>query len=317
MRGFRWLCCVLLAVCGTTAEGWRPGDHPAEVIRPVAGLTRPVRMVAIAAEVSGRISDPGPAVGSVIASSAVVLDDRLAQLDRATNAAAVAQADADSAYRERESQRIVRLFVDGRVSEGERDAAAHAARTAALALDRAKAELARSDELLARHRIALPEGWRVLRRLREVGAVVQPGEPVLEIGDLSAVVATLHLSEDEITVLANAQVLFGGLPVAVRAIRTTEYADAQSRKRPVDIELPGSVGGGREVLVMLRLPDPSGALIVPAALVRADLDGRFVQASDGRSLAVTILRTLPDGMLAVLPDAALAGSTLVAQATAP
>ena len=312
MTGFQVLCCLLLISALSSAEGWRPSEHPADVVRPVAGLTRPVRIVAVAAEVAGRITDPGPEVAAATTAGRLQLDERIARLDRDSASAAVAQAQADSAYRTREAERIERLAGDGRVSDGERDASRYAAQAAALALVRTQADLARSDELLARHRVDLPKNWRVLRRLREAGAVVLPGEPVLEIGDLSTVVVTLHLAEDEIAVLPAAQVVVGGQPVAVRAVRITEQADALSRKRPVDIELDGSAGGGREALVMLRLPDPSKALAIPSALIRADLDGRFVRTGDGRTLRVTVLRQAGDGMLAVLPDEALAGATLVA-----
>ncbi len=312
MPGFLVLCGLLLATTLTAAEGWRPAEHPADVVRPVGGLTRPVRIVAIAAEVAGRITDPGPAVAANTSDGRLQLEDRLARLDRDSAGAAVAQAQADSTYRTREAERIERLAGDGRVSDGERDAARYAAEAARLALLRSQADLARSDELLARHRVDLPAGWRVLRRMHEAGAVVQPGQAVLEIGDLSTVVVTLHLAEDEIAALPAAQVVVAGQPVAVRAVRIADQADALSRKRPVEVELDGAAGGGREALVMLRLPDPAKALAVPATLIRADLDGRFVHTSDGRSLRVTVLRQTSDGMLAVLPDEALAGATLVA-----
>jgi hypothetical protein len=305
-------CCLLLATALPAGEAWRAAEHPAPLLRPVAGLTRPLHVVAIAAETAGRIRDPGPAMGTMVADGvALVLDDALAHTERATAAAALASAEAEAAFRAREAARVERLFGEARISEGERDAAAHAAQAAALARDGARSQLARADEQLARYRIALPAGWQVLRRLREAGAVVQPGEPVLEVGDLSAVVATLHLGEDEIAALPRAVATVAGAAQAIRAVRVADLADAQSRKRAVEIELPGAAGGGREVLVALPLPDPNGAVAVPTALIRADLDGRFVRTSDGRSLRVTILRTVGDGLVAVLPTPDLLAATLI------
>lgn len=313
MPGCVHVCCLLLlSIALSTGEAWRPADHPAELVRPVAGLTRPLRVVAIAAETAGRIREPGPDMGAMIADGvALVLDDALARADRAAAAATLASAEAEAAFRAREAARVERLFGEARISEGERDAAAHAALAAALARDGARAQLARADEQLARHRVALPAGWQVLRRLREAGAVVQPGEPVLEVGDLSAVVATLHLGEDEIAALPRAVATIAGAVHAIRAVRVADLADAQSRKRAVEIELPGAAGGGREVLVALPLADPNGAVAVPSALIRADLDGRFVRTSDGRSLRVTILRTAGDGLVAVLPTPELLAAALV------
>jgi len=65
------------------------------------------------------------------------------------------------------------------------------------------------------------------------------------------------------------------------------------------------------VLVALPLPDPNGAVAVPITLIRADLDGRFVRTSDGRSLRVTVLRTAGDGLVAVLPTPELLAAGLV------
>lgn len=314
MRGFRLPVPFLLVAALAAADQpdvWRPADHPAQVLRPVAGLTRPKRMVALAAEVAGRVADPGPEMGTAVPDGAVLaLDDRLARADRAVAQAAAEQAEAEAAYREREARRIEGLFADRRVSEGERDAAAHAARGAVLALAAARAQLARADEILARHRVALPAGWRVLRRLREAGAVVQPGEAVLELGDLAAVTVALHLDAAEVGALPAAEASVDGGRLPLLAWRAADTADPVSRKRAVEVDLPGSAGGGREAIIALRLPDPAGALVVPAAFVRADLDGRQVRTRDGRSLRVTVLRADPGG-LAILPTPELLAAELV------
>ncbi len=318
MPGFRTVCCLLIAVWALASEAWRPADHPAAILRPIAALTRPVHIVAVAAEVAGRVRDPGPAMGSLIGDAmGVQLDDSLAQAERVIAAVTLTQAEAEANFRRREGERIANLFGQGRISEGERDAATHAAEAADLARARAAAELARRQRLVDLHRVDLPAGWQVLRRHREAGSVVQPGEPILEVGDPTAVVATVHLDEAEIAALAQATATVGGSIFPIQAVRSSALADAQSRKRPVEIELPGAAGGGREVLVTLRLPDPSGALAIPTALIRADLDGRFVRTDDGRSLRVTILRSTGDDLVAVLPDPALLSAALVPPAQTP
>lgn len=312
MPGSRLLCLVLLAVAACAGEAWRPAEHPATVLRPLAGLTRARAVVACAPEVGGRLTDPGPPLGTTIPPGAqVVLDDALARAELAVAAAAVAQAGAEAAFRAREARRIEELFAQQRVSEGERDAAAHAAAAAALALDAARAQEARAGIVLARHHVTLPVGWQVLRRLRETGAVLQPGEAVLEAGDLAGVVVVLHLGEDEIAALPAATASVGGTSLPIVAVRAAQSADPATRKRPVEVELPGAAGGGREALFVLRLPDPAGALLVPEALLRAEPDGRFARTADGRRLRVTVLRA-GEGGVAVLPTPELAAAALVA-----
>lgn len=320
MTGFRvvLLLAPLLAIAAepaapAAATRWRPAEHPAPVLRPIAGLTRPVRVLAIAAEVAGRVVDPGPPVGSEIPPGAALrLDPVLAEADRAVAAAQAVRATAEAAFRGREAARLARLAAEGRIGEAEHAAATHAAEAARLAAEAAAAELARAEALLARRSVPLPAGWRVLRRHREAGAVVQPGEPVLEAGDPAAVSVLLHLGEDEIAALPAAVATVGGRTWPVLAVRVPEQADALSRKRPVELELSGAAGGGREAVVLLSLPDPLGALAVPAGLLRGGADGSQARTADGRLLRVTVLREAGPGLLAVLPTPELAAAELVA-----
>jgi hypothetical protein len=257
--------------------------------------------------------DPGPPVGAEIPAGALLrLDPALAEADRAVAAAQAARAAAEAAYRGREADRLARLAAEGRIGEAEHAAATHAATAARLAAASADAELARAEALLARRSVALPAGWRVLRRLREAGAVVQPGEAVLEAGDPAAVSVLLHLGEDEIAALPEAVATVGGRTWPIAAVRVPEQADALSRKRPVELELPGAAGGGREAVVLLSLPDPLGALAVPARLLRGGPDGSQARTADGRILRVTVLREAGPGLLAVLPTPELAAAELVA-----
>ena len=58
------------------------------------------------------------------------------------------------------------------------------------------------------------------------------------------------------------------------------------------------------------LPDPAGAVTVPADFIRAELDGRLVRTRDGRNLRVTVLRAA-EGGLALLPTPELLAAELV------
>lgn len=303
---------LLAALASVLAAGevWRPAEHPAMLERCISALTRPSRILAVASEVPGRLCDSGPPPGSAIAPGvALALDPAWAEAELRLARAQLAQAEAEAAYRAREAERAASLHRAGRLAEAERDAAVHAAERAALARAAAEAALARTELQLARHRIELPAGWVVVRRWREAGSVVAPGEPILELADVAAVLADLQLSPEELAALPGASVEAGGQRWAPIGWRVRPLADPQTRRLPVELELPGAVGSGREVQVRLALPDPLGAVLVPAAAVLADRDGRFVRTRDGRRLPLTVLRAL-DGALAVLPTPELLAAEL-------
>ncbi|MDW8373659.1 MAG: HlyD family efflux transporter periplasmic adaptor subunit [Planctomycetota bacterium] len=306
---------ALLAVLGVAAlaagDGWRPAEHPAPLLRPLSGLTRPLRTLLIASEVPGRLLGPVPALGERIADgSALLIDDAWARADAAVARAQLAAARAAADHQRREAERWEQLRREGRAAEAERAAAQHAAEAAALAVGVAEAELARLELRLARHRLPLPAGWQVLRRWREAGSLVQPGEPILEVGDLSALVVTVHALPEELPALPTAEATVEGRRFPIQAVRIGLLADAQTRKLPVELELPAAAGCGREAVITLRLPDPLGAVLVPKRAILADLDGRFVTGRDGRRIAVRIVRELGEHC-AVLPSAELLASELL------
>lgn len=308
----RRLLALLVALAGGLwpGDGWRPAEHPARLERRISALTRPLRVLAVAAEVPGRLRDAGPMPGCAVEEgAAIALDPAWAEAELALARAQLAQLAAEADHRAREAARLAALRRDGQVAEAERDAAAHAAAQAALARAVAEAAVARAELHLARHRVALPAGWMVLRRWREAGSVLAAGEPILELGDTATVIADLQLAPEELPALATAAVEAGGRRWAPRAWRVRPVADPHTRRLPVELELPGEVGSGREVQLRLDVPDPLGAVLVPAAATFSDRDGRFVRTRDGRRLPLTVLRAADDA-LAVLPTPELLAGEL-------
>jgi HlyD family secretion protein len=147
---------------------------------------------------------------------------RAQEIDRAL--AAREAADAELALQTREHARIARLFAEGIVAQGERDrlenllANARAGRDQAAArldelregfrieeIEAARAELARAAaelelaELdLARCQLFAPAAGRVLSKSREAGEIVQPGTPIVTLGDLSRPWVNVYVGERDL-----------------------------------------------------------------------------------------------------------------------
>jgi hypothetical protein len=346
----------LLLVLGLAAAGfagepaavWRPHAHPAYEVRNILGFTVPAHELALASEVPGRLVAVGFDAGTVIpegddaARMAWRLDDGPAALAEAQAAAALAEAqaavvqlraEAAVAARERDFRAgeldRLRRGGDG-IAARDLDATTFAAeaaelRTAAMAaaVARGEAGLATAQQALAlaadrraRHTVAAPAGWTVTARLREPGALVMPGEPVLLLADLRELAVIVHLDDAELAALpaegvALAVVRLPDRQVPARLHHAEVRIDPRSCKRRVELRLPGdaALGGGQEVRLAIRLPDPGGVL-VPEDHLSIRMEQRYVHDVDGGSWPVTVLRR-QDGQVVIAADALPAGIGLV------
>ena len=192
-------------------------------------------------------------------------------------------------------------------------AADHAAAVAArgqaeAAIQSAVAQIAMAESQLSstkaqrsRHAVTAPVGWIVVARLREPGAMVAAGTPVLHLADVSRLLLTLRLDEAELADLrrrtgaGTLSVRFADGKTSVATLRRIDVQyDVSSRKRLVELLLPGDAApeasGGLAVEVLLSVPDPSGGLAVPSALVQWRIEQPWVRLADGSERPVGVLR---------------------------
>ncbi len=230
------------------------------------GHTRVGERYTISAPVGGRVLrislEPGDAVqagrtelATLLPVAAPLLDARTraeaearvqtatAGLERAR--AALAQARTAATFAEQERDRVLKLFAAEAVSARERDEAENQAQAGAQAVDVAAAAATAAEHELDVARAALtattdsrraggspvtlraPIDGVVLRRLRESEAVVAPGEPLIEIGNL----ATLEIVADFLS--SDAVQMQPGMPVLVeRWGGATPLAGAVRRIEP-------------------------------------------------------------------------------------
>jgi len=334
---------ALLALTGSAhaADQYDPHSHPAVVARRVTAYTAPIRMLDVAADEPGRIVSiavqPGDRVpGGDLA--IVRLDAELADLAVATAEAQLAarRRDAewhaqDRAHAERTAERAEKIFAEGRMAEQDRDAALRErdrARGMAAAdigiIAAAEAELAAAKTRRSHRDVRAPANWVVIERLREPGAMVAAGEPILRLADVSELVVQVRLDESELAALRAAAAAtalnlhFAGAKAAIPArIRQVDVTfDPVSRKRMVEIAIDGAAApeasGGLVTELRLAIPDPSGGLLVPNELVEWRLEQAWVRTAEGQELPVQPLRRIDTGIV-IAADALPIGTTLAAQ----
>ena len=290
---------------------------------PVAGYARRIEVL------PGQAIAAGDALVKLEPLATESLDPRTAAEARAelaraeaaaSSAVAESQAAAAAAARARQRhQRLEKAALGGAVTRDELDAAAAEARTADAAARAAafRAELARASVEAARARLAIGGGTRavdpiitvrapvaacVLEVNRESEGVVQPGEPLLELGCRRSLEVHADVLSADVAMLSPGQAAqieeWGGarpLAAAVRRIEPKAFTKisalgVEEQRVWVVLDLldpPAtwtSLGDGFRVMVKFLLWRGEDVLQVPAAAV-FDVDGTaqvFLLGDDGR-----------------------------------
>jgi HlyD family secretion protein len=267
----------------------------------------------------------GVPVASIGPAAPVLLDSRSRAVAEATAAAAqaamdlaraqVAQAEATRDFATSEVNRATALIQKGAISERAFDNAVRDQKTAEAAVSSAMANLAvREKELESAMAVLSPDGGaarccvdilapvsgRVLRVLTESEQVVQPGTPILELGDpgnLEVVVDLLSRDVVRVKVGAAATISgWGGPPMAARVERVEPSARTQvsalgieEQRVTVILALEGTqktlaeLGHGFRVIASIAVWQADDVLTIPVgALFRDGQDWATYVVRDGR-----------------------------------
>ncbi len=322
-----------------TVEVARVARRPLAVQIEEEGTARISEVFTVSAPIGGKLTrislDPGDPVmaretvvaqiGPVVAA---LLDDRAravaqAGLDAAKAAvdlarAQLVQAEATRDFARIEAERARALFARQAVSQQARDAAALAERSAEAGLASAVANLAvrererdSAQAVLAGGaegapggcclRLTAPVSGRVLRVLTEDEQVVQPGTPLIEIGNPGKLEITVDLlSRDAVRLVpgALAEIAdWGGPPLAARVERVDPAAETrvsalgiEEQRVEVILRLSGprsdwqGLGHGFRVVARIDVWQAEDVLTVPVgALFRDGSDWATFVAQDGRA----------------------------------
>lgn len=235
-----------------------------EIVEQVAlsGTVTAARRSAVSVEVAGMVArirvEEGDRIeeGDVLAS----LDARRVRLMSEQAEAAMRQAEAELADAERRLDMARRLAERRAVSEDERRSLETEVQADRAILDRLKAEAEEQALLLEFHEIRAPFAGVVAQRFTEAGAWVQPGDPVVELVELSRLRIDVAVPQEFYSRLA------GGARATVRLDAKPEAAIEGALQSAVPVASPGS----RTFLARIVVPNDDGALM-PGLSVKATL----------------------------------------------
>lgn len=296
-------------------------------IREVYSISAPITGQILRIDLhAGDEVEKGQSIVSIRPAAPGLLDARLRRVAEAASAAAgagvdlaaaeVRQADSQLAFLKTELARTERLAAQGNISESARDRARLAVETAIAALDSAKASLTVRRRELERAQAALiesgnddgpccttltaPVSGRILRVLAESEQVVQPGEPLVQIGDpRNLEIAADVLSRDAVQIKPGADAIidgWGGAPLAARVTRvepsaTTKVSALGIEEQRVAVVLdlmgqsaPAGLGDGFRVIVRIRVWQGNNVIAAPvAALFRDGGEWAVYRVENGRA----------------------------------
>lgn len=291
------VCAVALGACRGAHDETRPASAPSPAAAPRSVRVVPVTRVGGGAQalVAARVEARQRAVLSArVPATVVALPARVGQrvargallvrLDDAAFAAALEAAQASLHAAQAESARVANLLAKNAATPRERDEAQ--AREAA-----ARAALSAARDSLAYAVLRAPFSGTVAARQVELGDVVQPGRPLIEVEGDDGLELRTTVDGAQAAGLRRGQTLraeVDGQPQALRAVISAVAlaGDPGTHRFEVRADLPAAAGLRSGLFARLALPGAGGesGLSVPveAVFARGGLTGVFV-AQDGRA----------------------------------
>lgn len=268
----RWLFSLFIAImlfaCGDNEETHQAETQKTQVKTAVAkvealgaqsvysGTVEALERIQLSTKIMGWLEELPFAEGESFQKG-----DLLVKLSSKDVAAKVAQAEAGLAEAnthfnntERNLKRVEALFAEKAAPQKELEdmrAAFASAKARKLAAERMKAEV---DELARYASIRAPFAGRVARKMVEIGNMVNPGHPVLEIENADRVKVVAKVSEREV------QNLHVGMPVTVSVEAAASASNGSSPKAKITRIVPAADPVSRQFEIQVELKNPDGSI---------------------------------------------------------
>jgi RND family efflux transporter MFP subunit len=289
----------------------------------LTGFTRARTLMTLVSEESGRVHKVVADVGDTLGEHGLFaeLDTTFIELDLEANRADQQRLQSELTYNKKEMERYEQLVRSNNAPQSTLDNNIRAHQSALQQLRAKQIEERVLMERMKRFSLLGPPGWQVVTRFIEPGEWLTSGAKVAELGRFDVLLVPFALSSEEYRALGpkGSEVTLRltdlGTDVTATVARVSPGFDAQSRKINVDLEIAQGefeFRGGLRVELALDMPDPGGAVLVPAtALVKA-YEEYFLITPEGARVRVVLLGGADDGMRRVSgPDVRAGDSFLV------
>lgn len=276
------------------------------------GFTRAIQKMTVTGEVSGRYTAVHVDIGDTIEEEVVAeIDPTFVRLDLEKNRIGQRKTVRRLQLEKKTLQRYTNLIKKNSTARATYDKALLNSEILKLSLQELQAEEDRLDEMLKRHTLRAPKGWRVIERFVEPGEYVRQGEPVLQLGNFTRMSVAFQLTYEQLELLRNQEDLrlfLADLQQQVKAsiLRISPDFDARKKKIAVELMVRGndlqeSAGrSGLRALLTLQGKEEAGTFLVPRSAIAGDYDTHWLIDGEGKQHRIIRLGTTASGSEAIV-----------------
>ncbi len=274
----------------------------------LTGFTRARAGMDLIPEVAGKCVDLYADVGEVIADNGIFasVDATMVELDLQANALSQQQTRSTLRFNTTQVKRYRQLHTSKSSSQARLDEQELELEQSRIKLEQLQVEEQRLRELLARHRIKAPPGWRIIERQVEPGQWLRSGQVIARAGDFQQLIVPFAVTRAELRSLQEqGDTIIVHLPFDGKEGRGSLYRispgfDPVSRKIQVEILLSETTcdnlslqQGGVQVEVKVEVPDPMHSLLIPASAVLERYEENRLIRSTNQEMRVIVLGNAP------------------------
>jgi RND family efflux transporter MFP subunit len=268
-------------------------------LQKFTGYTRARTVLILSAEESGRVERLFADVGEAVPAAGrfACLDDSFLKLEQRANETEQARVRVDIDYFRKQVKRYSSLVAGNSSAQIQLDEFERNLQSSIQQLEGLKIQSSVLAERGERHCVPAPAGWLVMDRQVEAGQWVTRGQQVARVGDFSRLLIPFALSSSEYQALQGVEDLRvrledSDVDLPARIARVSPAFDEVSRKIPVELEIGDGLNirrGGLRVQLSLRLPLPSGAVVLPLEALSERYEQYWLKREDGSEVRVVYL----------------------------
>ncbi len=301
---------LLWAAAAPAAEAGVAVARPSWRQVQLTAFTRARAEMPVISEAAGRCLQVPGDVGDAVGPGGVFarLDDVFVRLDQEANQVEQKRLMSRIAYFEKEVGRHAKLVARKSEPQQKLDTLEQDLDQARLQLKALKTQARILAERRERFTVEAPPGWLVVTRQVEPGKWVTAGAVLGRVGDFSTLLVPLALSPAEYHALQKAPrpliltVPATGAKLKARVERVSPAFDPTTRKINLDLAVSDGLAemrGGVRVELTLSMPDPAGAVLLPARAVTERYQEHWLRPEKGPEMRVVLLGPGPDGLVRV------------------
>ncbi len=306
------ICCLLLLAAPVYGQApQNSADQrartftvlPAQQQILLTGFTRARATLDIIPEIAGRCLELTTDIGETIDNNGIfaVIDSTLVRLDLKANSVSRQQVQRNLRFETQQVKRYQQLHTSKSSSRARLDEQELLLDQSRLKLDQLQVEAERLQELLSRHTIKAPPGWRIMERHVEPGQWVPGGRILAKAGDYQTLIIPLAVTPSELRSLQREKSIPLHLPGENidghgSLYRISPGFDPVTRKIKIEILIDRQTydnlslkQGGVRVEVPVRIPDPMHGFLVPARAVVERYEESWLTRENGKQVRIIVL----------------------------